>query len=90
MLRRNTRTATMPKKAQKKKPAKPLAAANPAAKRSALVDAPPFGPRTRVTHRTFGDGVVQSVDGDKLEIKFAKIGVKWIIDSYVTRRSTSA
>jgi hypothetical protein len=28
---------------------------------------------------------VRSVDGDKLEIKFAKVGVKWIVDSYVTR-----
>ena len=44
-----------------------------------------FAARVRVTHRTFGTGVVKSVDGDKLEIKFAKVGVKWIVDSYVTR-----
>ena len=35
-----------------------------------------FAPRVRVSHRSFGAGVVQSVDGDKLEIKFAKVGVK--------------
>ena len=69
----------------KKKPAKPLIAPKPVTKRSAAVDAPPFGPRSRVTHRTFGGGVVQSVDGDKLEIKFAKVGMKWIVDSFVTR-----
>ena len=69
----------------KKKVAKPLAAAKPAAKRSAPVEPPSFAARVRVTHRTFGTGVVQSVDGDKLEIKFAKVGVKWIVDSYVTR-----
>ena len=34
---------------------------------------------------TADTGVVQSVDGDKLEIKFAGVGVKWIVDSYVTR-----
>ena len=70
----------------KKTAAKPLAAAKPAAKRSAPVEPPTtFAARVRVTHRTFGTGVVQSVDGDKLEIKFAKVGVKWIVDSYVTR-----
>ena len=70
----------------KKTPAKPLAAAKPAAKRSAPVEPPTtFAAHVRVTHRTFGTGVVQSVDGDKLEIKFAKVGVKWIVDSYVKR-----
>jgi hypothetical protein len=72
----------------KKTAAKPLAAAKPATKRSSPIEvaaAPPFRPRDCVTHRTFGPGVVQSVDSDKLQIKFAKVGVKWIIDCYVTR-----
>ena len=69
----------------KKRPAKPLAAAKPAAKRSAPVEPPTFAARVRVTHRTFGTGVVQLVDGDKLQIKFANVGVKWIVDSYVKR-----
>ena len=69
----------------KKTAAKPLAAAKPAAKRSAPVEPSTFAARVRVTHRTFGTGVVQSVDGDKLEIKFAKVGVKWIVNSYVKR-----
>jgi len=25
------------------------------------------------------------VDGDELEIEFGKVGVKWIVDSYVMR-----
>ena len=72
----------------KKRPAKPLAAAKPATKRSSPIEvttAPPFRPRACVTHRKFGPGVVKSVDGDKLEIKFAKVGIKWIVDNYVTR-----
>ncbi len=71
----------------KKRPAKPLAAPK-AATRSASVEtetATHFAPRVRVSHRSFGAGVVQSVDGDKLEIKFAQVGVKWIVDSYVIR-----
>jgi DNA helicase II / ATP-dependent DNA helicase PcrA len=68
----------------KKKPAKPLAAPKASAKRSAPVEAPRFAPRARVTHQMFGPGIVQSVDGDKLEIKFAKVGLKWIVTSYVT------
>jgi hypothetical protein len=61
-------------------------AAKPATKRSAPVEPPTtFAARVRVTHRTFGTGVVRSVDGDKLEIKFPRVGVKWIVDSYVTR-----
>ena len=79
---------TRPAAKPKKKPAKTLATPKAPTKRSAAVDttlASVFGPRARVMHRTFGSGVVQSVDGDKLEIKFGKLGVKWIVDSYVTR-----
>ena len=68
-----------------KKPAKPLAAMKPAAKRSPPVKAPIFTARSRVTHRTFGPGVVQSVEGDILEIKFAKVGVKRVVKIYVSR-----
>ncbi len=78
---------TRPATKSKKKPAKPLAATK-VATRSAPVKvetAIRFAPRARVIHRSFGAGVVQSVDGDKLEIKFAKAGVKWIVDSYVTQ-----
>lgn len=72
----------------KKKPAKALATPKAIAKRSDPVDtasASTFAPRARVSHRTFGQGIVQAVDGEKLEIKFGKVGVKWIVDSYVTR-----
>jgi len=44
-----------------------------------------FGLRTRVSHHRFGAGIVRSVDGDELEIEFGKVGVKWIVDSYVMR-----
>lgn len=40
-----------------------------------------------VTHRQFGDGVVLQQEGQgnraRLQIKFAKVGVKWLIASYV-------
>ena len=44
-----------------------------------------FISQSAVSHRMFGPGTVLSVDGDKLEIKFKSVGVKWIVDSYVSR-----
>ena len=44
-----------------------------------------FVSRSAVSHRLFGPGTVLSVDGDKLEIKFKSVGVKWIVDSYLQR-----
>ena len=44
---------------------------NAAASIVAPVEPATFAARVRVAHRTFGTGVVQSVDGYKLEIKFA-------------------
>ncbi len=38
---------------------------------------------TKVFHQKFGYGVVQSVDGNKLEILFDKAGLKKVIDSFV-------
>ena len=38
---------------------------------------------TRVFHQKFGYGIVQSVDGDKLEIEFEKAGNKKVMDSFV-------
>jgi DNA helicase II / ATP-dependent DNA helicase PcrA len=71
-------------KATKKKAAKPLTAPKPPARRSRQIEAtPPIAANKRVTHPTFGPGVVVSVDGDKLEIKFKSVGVKWIVESYV-------
>ena len=78
---------TRPATKSKNKPAKPLAAPKAATRSASVVSetASHFAPRARVSHRSFGAGVVQSVDRDKLEIKFAKVGVKWIVDSYVNR-----
>lgn len=79
---------TRPAAKSTKKPVKTLATPKAPAKRSNPVDTAPasrFAPRVRISHRTFGPGIVQSVDGDKLQIKFEKVGVKWIVDSYVTR-----
>ena len=42
-----------------------------------------FSVGARVSHRKFGSGVVMAVDGDKLEIKFKGVGVKWVFDNYV-------
>ena len=44
-----------------------------------------FVSRARVAHRMFGPGTVLTVDGDKLEIKFKSVGIKWILDCYVIR-----
>ncbi|MCH8862929.1 MAG: ATP-binding domain-containing protein, partial [Proteobacteria bacterium] len=39
----------------------------------------------RVFHDKFGYGIVEDVDGDKLEIKFETTGSKKIMDSFVSR-----
>jgi hypothetical protein len=44
---------------------------------------PPFAVDERVTHRTFGPGVVVAVADAKLEINFKAVGVKWVLDSFV-------
>ena len=44
-----------------------------------------FVASAHVAHRMFGPGTVLSVDGDKLEIKFKSVGVKWIVESYLQR-----
>ena len=42
-----------------------------------------FAAGQRVSLSSFGPGVIESIDGHKLEIKFKTAGVKWIIDSFV-------
>ena len=42
-----------------------------------------FAAGERVTHRSFGSGVIIAITGDKLEIKFDAVGTKWIVDDYV-------
>lgn len=39
----------------------------------------------QVAHPMFGIGTVSAVSGDKLDIKFQKIGLKTIVDSFVKR-----
>ena len=39
----------------------------------------------QVAHPMFGIGTVSAVNGDKLDIKFQKIGLKTIVDSFVKR-----
>ncbi len=45
-----------------------------------------FSAGDKVTHRTLGDGVVVSVDGNKLAIDFERYGRKRVIDTFVSRR----
>jgi hypothetical protein len=33
----------------------------------------------------FGSGTVLMIDGEKLQIKFAKVGVKWVRGDFVKR-----
>ena len=76
-----------PKLKAKKSATKPLTAPKAATKRSAKIEAgpvQPFPPRARIAHRSFGTGTVLAVDGDKLEIRFKSVGVKWIVDSFVS------
>jgi hypothetical protein len=37
----------------------------------------------KVSHRVFGNGVIDAIDGEKLRIDFKKVGTKWIIDAFV-------
>ncbi len=49
--------------------------------------APPddgYAPGDRVFHQKFGYGLVQTVDGNKLEISFDKAGVKKVLDSFIS------
>lgn len=39
----------------------------------------------RVSHEKFGQGIVVNVDGNKLDIKFERGGMKRVMDSFVTR-----
>jgi DNA helicase-2/ATP-dependent DNA helicase PcrA len=39
----------------------------------------------RVSHKTFGNGDVRQVEGDRLTIAFDRTGVKKVVDSFVTR-----
>lgn len=80
---KKTRLASpTPARKAAKSPPKAVAPAV-AAKQPALV-APLFSVGQRITHRMFGPGVVLTVDGDKLEIKFKSVGVKWIAEEFVS------
>lgn len=43
----------------------------------------PYAPGRQVKHNKFGDGVIKSVEGDKLEIIFAKGGLKKVLKGFV-------
>jgi DNA helicase-2/ATP-dependent DNA helicase PcrA len=45
-----------------------------------------FGVGTKVTHVKFGNGIVLNVSGEQLEIAFEGMGIKKVIDRYVTAR----
>ena len=66
-----TKTARTKKSAAK--PESPVTIAEPA-----------WAIGNRVTHRTFGDGVVTAIDGDSLTIKFSGKVSKIIYTEYVT------
>lgn len=40
-----------------------------------------------VTHKLFGPGVVMTVDGNKQEVKFTSVGIKWIIRDFLKAQS---
>ncbi len=44
----------------------------------------PFAAGARVFHQKFGYGTVEYVDNDKLEIEFDQVGMKKVMDSFVT------
>ena len=43
-----------------------------------------FSAGLRVFHQKFGYGVINAVDGNKLEIAFDKAGIKKVMDSFVS------
>lgn len=45
-----------------------------------------FGVGTKVAHVKFGNGIVLNVNGEQLEIAFEGMGIKKVIDRYVTYR----
>ena len=49
-----------------------------------------FGPGDKVFHEKFGQGIVVTTDGNKLDIKFDKAGRKKVIDSFVTKTDTGS
>ena len=72
--------------ATRKRPATPKM---PATSHAGLQDtstASEYSIGDRVSHHQFGNGVVTTLDGDKLTIKFADGRVKQILDYYVKRR----